>query len=204
MTDKEAVERDVKERKVIDCVYKRELRKEKIRARDSLSRDERAEKSERIAQRVLDSEEFKAAGTVMIYNAVRGEVSLSALISAPESAGKRLVYPLCVSKTEMVALLPSGEGAWKAGSFGIMEPAMERSEQIPPEDIDLVVCPCTAFDESGKRIGMGGGYYDRFLPKCVNAKIVAVAFECQKAERVPTDERDMPMQAVFTEEMRYN
>lgn len=42
----------------------------------------------------------------------------------------------------------------------------EKSELVLPEKIDLVICPCTVFDEEGSRMGMGAGYYDRFLPLC--------------------------------------
>ena len=103
----------------------------------------------------------------------------------------------------MIALIPSGADPWKPGAFGIREPAREASEEVKPEDIDLVICPCTVFDESCNRMGMGAGYYDRYLPKCVNAVICAVAFEAQKTEHVPADEWDRPMDLVFTEESVY-
>ena len=62
----------------------------------------------------------------------------------------------------MAALAPKGEDAWREGSYGIMEPVMEKSQMVQPEDIDLILCPCTAFDEDCNRMGMGGGYYDRY------------------------------------------
>ena len=61
----------------------------------------------------------------------------------------------------------------------------------------------TGFDEACRRLGMGGGFYDRYLPKCVNAGIVAVAFECQKAKEVPAEAWDKPVDAVFTEDAVY-
>ena len=113
--------------------------------------------------------------------------------------GKTAVYPLCVSKTEMIALHPSSDEAWEEGHYGILEPVREKSELVLPEKIDLVICPCTVFDEEGSRMGMGAGYYDRFLPLCVNARIAAAAFECQRVQKVPADEWDRPMERVFTE-----
>ena len=74
----------------------------------------------------------------------------------------------------------------------------------PKEPLDmLVICPCTAFDKTCSRVGMGGGYYDRFLPKCINAAVIAVAFECQKAENIPVQDTDIRMDAVFTEKTVY-
>ena len=184
-------------------VCREELRRAGIGARDSLTPEAREEMSRRIAERIAASPEFRAAGTVLLYRAVRGEVRLEALEAAPEAAGKRLVYPRCVSDTEMIALLPVGGDAWAPGRYGIPEPVPERAEPIPPEDIDLVICPGAAFDEGCRRLGMGAGFYDRYLERCVNARIVMAAFECQKAARIPAAPWDRPMEAVFTEERVY-
>ena len=184
-------------------VYRKWLRREKIRARDRLSPEERAAQSAQVVEQVLVSPEFRRAKTVLIYRATRGEVLLEALEAAQEAEEKRLAYPLCVSDTEMTALLPHGEDSWAEGYCGISEPLPEKSELIRPEEIDLVLCPCTVFDEHCNRMGMGAGFYDRYLEKCVNAHIVSVAFECQKAVRIPTESWDKPMDAVFTEKAVY-
>ena len=182
---------------------RKELRKSKIQARNNLSPEDRQTFSAQISERVVTSELFRNAGTILIYRATKGEVRLEALEKAEESKGKNLVYPLCISNSEMIALLPEGEGAWQPGYYGIMEPIKERSRLIPPEEIDLVVCPCTAFDEDCGRMGMGAGFYDRYIEKCVNAHIVAVAFEVQKAEIIPMEPWDKPMEMVFTEADTY-
>ena len=154
--------------------------------------------SGRIAGRILASREYRDAGTIMIYKGVRGEVRLDLLEEDAKARNKKLVYPFCVDKTTMTALFPS-ESAWKKGSFGIPEPVLEKAEEIMPEEIDLVICPCTVFDAAGSRIGMGAGYYDRFLTKCTNAHIVAVAFEVQKTEYVPLSSWDQRMEKIYTE-----
>lgn len=182
---------------------RRQLRKNKIQARDSLSLNERSRASELIGSRIVSSPEFLRAGTVMVYRAVRGEVSLELVELSPAAKEKRLVYPVCVSGTEMIAVRPEGENAWQTGRFGIPEPDPDRGTVIPPVEIDLVICPCAAFDENGNRLGMGGGYYDRFLPRCVNARVAAAAFETQKADRVPAEPWDQPMDMVFTEKGIY-
>ena len=182
---------------------RKELRKSKIQARNSLSPEERERLSAIISDRIASSEIFKNAETVLIYRATKGEVRLDALEKADEAAGKRLVYPLCISDSEMISLLPEDENAWKPGYFGIMEPVREKSAEIPPEEIDLVICPCTVFDEDCGRMGMGAGFYDRYLAKCVNAHIAAVAFEVQKADPIPMEPWDKPMEMVFTEAGTY-
>lgn len=186
-------------RRELGPVYREWLRRKKIRARDSLSAEERAALSRRLVENILSLPEFKQAKTVLLYRAVRGEARLGALETAAEAAEKRLLYPLCTDGKEMIALRPYDETAWAKGYCGIDEPVRERSERIGPEDIDLVICPCTAFDESCARMGMGAGFYDRYLEKCVNANIIAAAFECQKAARIPAAPWDRPMEAVVTE-----
>ena len=176
------------------------IRKEKKQARSSLTTAEREEKSAKAVDRIAASEAFRAANTVMIYDHVGGELSLDSLLTHPAAAGKRFCYPLVVSKTEMIAMVP---GAWKPGAYGIREPVRELSEEVPPEEIDLVVCPGTAFDPACNRMGMGGGYYDRYLPRCVNAHIVMAAFEIQKVDRLPVDPWDQSVEMVFTEAAVY-
>ena len=178
---------------------KRKLRRKKVTARDSLTSKERREKSSVIVQHILDSDFFKKAETVMLYRAVRGEVQLDTLPDfAPD---KRYVYPLCIDKTQMRAYKSdiADERAWKKGAFGIPEPNPAHAEEVDPEQIDLVICPCTAFDRDYNRLGMGAGYYDRYLACCENADIVAVAFAVQEADEIPTGAYDIRMNKVITE-----
>ncbi len=176
------------------------IRAELKQARNSLTPQEREERSARAVERLAQSEVFQKAKTVMIYDHIGGELSLDSLLTHPASAGKRFCYPLCTSRTEMIAMIP---GAWQIGAYGIREPVRERSQELQPEEIDLVVCPGTGFDPACNRMGMGGGYYDRYLPRCVNARIVMVAFEAQKLAAIPVDPWDRPVEQVFTEDAVY-
>ena len=183
------------------------LRKEKIAAREALSPEERAEKSRAICANILQTPEYAKAKTVFIYKFVKGEVQLKALEEAnaalPEEERKTLLYPLCIEDRQMLAIEPGSadmeSDAWKKGAFGIPEPVLEMGRVIPPEDIDLVVSPCSSFDESGMRLGMGGGYYDRYLPKCTRADVMLVAYECQGCEAVPAEAWDVPVPCIVTE-----
>lgn len=184
---------------------KKQLRKSKIQARDNLSPEEREAFSGQIVERILASKEFQKAKTIMIYRATRGEVRLEELERAAEGLNKRLVYPLCINDSEMIALLPklNDKSAWKDGYMGIKEPVREHSIDIKPEEVDMVICPCTVFDEQGGRMGMGKGFYDRYLGQCTNACVAAVAFEVQKAECVPREAWDKEMDMIFTEKTTY-
>ena len=97
----------------------------------------------------------------------------------------------------MEAFLPRG---LKRGPFGIPEPDPSSSVRIPPEEIDLVICPGTAFDELCSRVGMGGGYYDTFLPKAERAVRIAAAFQCQITEDIPRLPHDCGVDWIVTEQ----
>ncbi len=179
---------------------KASLRREMIAAREATPSEERAARSARIAERIMALPAFHEAKTVMLYRAVGGEASLETLIQRADPS-KRLVFPRC--KGGRMAAYAPREGAWLSGSFGIPEPDPTRSEPVAPEEIDLVICPCVSFDAEGNRLGMGGGYYDRYLPACRNACVIAAAFETQRADAVPVQPWDRPMDAVLTEDAEY-
>lgn len=110
-----------------------------------------------------------------------------------------MAFPYCISGTEMIALEPLGPESWEKGCYGIWAPVPSRSRIIQPDQLELVLCPCTAFDGRGHRLGMGGGYYDRFLPRCERAVIAAVAYELQRVDELETEPWDVAMDLVFTE-----
>lgn len=179
---------------------KEALRKKYRDLRNRLNDHEISEKSEAIIQNIINTDVFRRAKTVMLYRALKNEVSLDYLTANAASAGKRFVYPVCISSGVIKAYLPE---KWKKGAFGIIEPDPEKSEEVPAECIDLVICPGVAFDKDRRRLGMGGGYYDRFLPECKNALFIMAAFECQKCDKIPADPSDITMNAVITESKTY-
>ena len=75
------------------------------------------------------------------------------------------------------------------------------AEALAPwlEQLDLVLVPCTAFDAACRRVGMGKGYYDRYLPRCRNAVALGVAFEAQRVEAAAVDAHDQRLDAFVTE-----
>ena len=191
-------------RSIFGSVYRRWLRSRKIKARNALTEEERAAKSEDICAAVAGTGNWKNARRILMYKWTRGEVRLDRLEQIGEEQGKELIYPLCISDTEMVAVLPGpGADAWKSGYCGILEPDPDRGTVIPPEDIDLVVCPCSSFDEDCNRMGMGGGFYDRYLPGCTHADYIAAAFEVQKSVGIPVGRYDIPVDCVVTEKTCY-
>ncbi|MBR0373620.1 MAG: 5-formyltetrahydrofolate cyclo-ligase [Mogibacterium sp.] len=183
---------------------RKEIRKQGIAAREGLTDEERVGYSGLICDAVRALPEYRNAKTILSYKWTKGEVRLTKLETYAKQDGKTLCFPLCVSDTEMVAIEPGkGRGAWRKGAYGIKEPVAAAGVIAGPQEIDLVICPCSTFDEECNRMGMGAGYYDRYLPKCTNAAVIAVAFEAQKSEALPVNEWDKKMEAVVTESAVY-
>ena len=85
------------------------------------------------------------------------------------------------------------------GAYGIRTPILARAEILPPEALDLILVPCTAFDAACRRVGMGKGYYDRYLPRCTRAVKIGIALEVQRVPRAAVDAHDQRLDAFITE-----
>lgn len=176
---------------------KQEQRALALAARRALSDEERAAHSAEICRR-LEFMLYKWRGaTVLSYMATPEEADLSAV------SGFVTAYPVTGPGGRMEAYIPGGADAFQTGSYGIREPRPESGTHVPPEDIDIILAPCVAFDKRCRRLGHGGGYYDRFLERCPRALVIAAAFEAQKLREVAAEAHDRPAHIVVTEKRAY-
>lgn len=87
------------------------------------------------------------------------------------------------------------------GFKGIREPDLDPDRELSGVELDLIIVPGVVFDSAGNRVGMGKGYYDRFLKHCCpDARTIALAFESQIVASVPGDDNDVKMDMIITEE----
>ena len=169
-----------------------------IMARRGLPRAERAAANAAICARILAMPCIQKAENLLLYTAFGGEVDLAVLAEQAARLGKTVAYPVCGENFTLTAAVPGPDG-WEVGQYGIRTPIPARSELVPPEALDLVLVPCTAFDADCYRVGMGKGYYDRYLPRCTNAAKIGIAFEVQKVPHAAADEHDQRLDAYATE-----
>ncbi|NMB25653.1 MAG: 5-formyltetrahydrofolate cyclo-ligase [Firmicutes bacterium] len=175
------------------------MRKQVLALRNGLPQAKRQRFSHDIMERFFDLEVVQEATTIMLFLAFGSEVDTWLLLERGVELGKLVVAPICLPATKELALYPINSRAEAVpGHWGILEPS-RIGEAILPEDLDVVVVPGLAFDGTGRRIGYGGGYYDRFLPKADCACKVGVCFDVQLVERVPSASHDVPVDVVITE-----
>lgn len=168
-------------------------------ARQGLTAEQRKEKSARICQKLMALPEVQKARTIFSYLALWDEVDLAALDAWAEANGKRVAYPVCGKHGQMEIYIPHSREEMLTDSYGITIPDPDKSQRVDPKELDVVLVPMVAFDAENHRCGQGGGYYDRYLVRCPEAKHIAVAFAEQEVPRVVTEAFDMPMDMVVTD-----
>lgn len=168
---------------------KAEIRAEIKRRIAALTEEQKREAAHIVASKLAS---FGRTGKrIMLYNALPDELDMSEAAKLL-CEGNELFYPV-VDGDDMYAA-PYGE--MRRGAFGILEPGGVRMT-AKEAALDVIVVPLRAFDAECMRVGRGKGYYDRFLEDGSALK-VAVAFDQQRVDSVPTEAHDVPMDAVVT------
>ncbi len=173
-------------------------------ARNAIIPQHRIVADDAIREAFLASPEYRAAETVMFYASFGNEVSTWELIRHALASGKTAALPFIGDTPgEMTARWFSSIEHLSAGCYGIMQPVPETTRELDAASIDLIVVPGLAFDREGRRLGFGGGYYDRYLNLMRSgAYAIALAYDAQIVDRVPSDCHDMRVPVVITDRER--
>ena len=137
---------------------------------------------------------FRQAEVVGGYMPMAQEADITPLLKAVLASGRALALPRCGQPPEMTFHRVLSLGELLQGRWGIPEPR-EDAPVIPPEALSLVLTPLEGTDAQGRRLGKGGGYYDRLLAS-TRALAVGVALSWQIVPRVPVDPWDKPLDAL--------
>jgi 5-formyltetrahydrofolate cyclo-ligase len=180
------------------------LRKRARSLRRSLSASAAAERSRKIADRLAALPVFESARTVALYHPIarRNEVDVLALDALVRSRGGVVAYPCTEAEAgHMTFRAPTGIDAMNDRGSGIVEP-----EPTAPAvaDLDVVVVPALWVDLEGRRIGYGGGYYDRALASLrPHAVAIAVVYHFQLGADLPEMPGDQRVDWVVTDEIAH-
>ena len=186
---------------------KSSLRRRMLGRRDVMDTWTRAALSRAIVRDIVETSVYRRSNTVMAYASFGSELQTDEFVRHVLDQGKILLLPKVNRQRELLEIYRVRDPVQdlRVGTWGIREPRADRCARMEPHIIDFVLVPGLAFDRRGRRLGYGGGFYDKLLADSLSpcAWLVAGAFESQMVEKVPVDEHDMPMDVVVTERGHY-
>lgn len=174
---------------------KRALRKQIRETKRQFTQEELRRMSASIMERLLAHPAVTSADTILMYYSLPDEVYTHEAVRRLAKAGKTVLLPKVISDSEMEVRLYRSDADLAEGSYGIMEPTGALFTDFAK--IGTAVVPGMGFDSAGRRLGRGKGYYDRFLPKILQAFKIGVCFDFQKLPSIPADDNDVNMDCVI-------
>jgi len=177
------------------------LRQQLRQRRRDLPAAVRLAAAEPLADALLALPFAPAQGHVAGYWAMDGEIALHRWqMQLP--AGLTYCLPVLHEQTLRFAPWRPGQ-ALTANRFGIPEPDLALDDTLAPEQMALVVAPLVGFDAQGRRLGMGGGWYDRSFAfrhqRPAPPWLVGVGFSVQQVDDLPVQPWDVAVDAICTD-----
>lgn len=139
-------------------------------------------------------------GVVTAYWSVANEFSTRGLLECFWSLGMPVGLPVIMGDDTMEFYRIDSVSALQDGKFGIPTPAVTPGNRVDLKDISAMVVPGVAFDLQGNRLGMGKGYFDRYLAQLPpKVPTIGAAFEFQIVPVIPVGTTDSPVRLLWTE-----
>jgi 5-formyltetrahydrofolate cyclo-ligase len=185
---------------------KKELRAIMKQKLNGLPKRQFAEEGALAARRLADTHMWDKYKRILIYLSMPDELDTSTLLDIAFAENKHVYSPKVETDTSMRFFrVTRDEGSWVTGAFDIREPAGREEDVFKPEEGQaLVISPGLAFDRTGRRIGRGKGFYDRFYEKLFAASpesaCCALCLACQVVDEVPVDQFDRRLNAICTKD----
>ena len=173
---------------------KKELRAS-IRARKrAMTEEEIVSRSQALIRLFLECDAYRNATAIYGYLPYNQEVRTVPLLEQAQRDGKRVAVPKCYGD-EMKFIWLDDLTKVEKGYANIPEPIEDGP--IADAPTALVLMPGLAFDPQGRRIGYGGGFYDKFLSAEPNHPTLALCYEFQMLPHLETEEHDIPVDTVL-------
>ena len=181
---------------------KKDFRKRVINERSKKSKEFLSQSSSIITKKLLQVDCIQKAKNIMLYLDFNNEVQTDNLVNKLINLGKIVSSPITLKneKKLMPYEIVNLKDGIKIGTYNIREPNIEYSTCINVKDLDIVIVPAVAYDESCYRLGYGGGFYDRFLETLSpDTKKVGIAFDFQIFKEIPKEPHDAQLDFIITE-----
>jgi len=182
---------------------KSRLREENRHLRAGIGEQERRRLDSEINRHLLEFSEQSKPSVIAAFQSFDGEPNLAPALTELRKGGVRVALPVVLDAPDKPLIIFR---QWTSGSqmrknrYGIPEPVGTLEIQIM--EIDLVLLPLVAWDESGGRLGMGASFYDRFfqpLSELNRPLRMGVGYELQKTEKIPLEPWDIRLHHVLSE-----
>lgn len=177
---------------------KKTLRKVLKQQRNAFSSQQVQQSSKAVVKQLLAWSSYQQAKTIMAYLAFGNELCLDELLPKAWEAGKKICVPYIVSATEMFSVEITSLEQLELDRYGIRS-VRAPIKVVEPEELELILVPGVAFSQKGQRLGMGAGYYDRFLTMAPQAITCGIAYEALLQESLPVEQYDQPVDYIVTE-----
>lgn len=178
---------------------KSKIRKEIKRRRMGLSAEVLAKIEKELPEFItsIDDDELrsklKKAKRIAFYRSFKGEVPVDGLAEFFMAKGICCCFPRVEDDDIVFYDCKSlGKDEFEESPLGIREP-LGSKKPVDPKDIDVVVLPAVAYNEEGTRLGMGGGFYDRFISRSGSGRpyLLGICYEFQICSDVPSEGHDI-------------
>ncbi|WP_324020916.1 5-formyltetrahydrofolate cyclo-ligase [Pantoea sp. JZ29] len=170
--------------------------------RRALTPEQQHTAAEQLAEHVINFAPVSDAQNVALFLSVDGEINTRPLIAKLWQQNKRVYLPVLhpFSAGHLLFLRYTPETPLSPNKLRIPEPPLDIRHMVTLDELDVMMVPLVAFDRSGQRLGMGGGFYDRTLQNWKQHAFlpVGIAHDCQLVDSLPVAAWDIPLPAVLT------
>lgn len=185
------------------------LRRELRKRRRALSPRELRQASHTVCRRLRQLPEVRRARRIALYLPNDSEIDVTPLLGWWQRRGAKVylpvLQPLAHNRLWFVHYHP--DTPMTCNRFGIREPdtrhGAHRARRVPPWALDLVLLPLVGFDAQGRRMGMGGGFYDRSFAFTrrpgPRPRLIGVAHASQEVSELPVAPWDVPLDAIVSD-----
>ena len=175
---------------------KKALRREIGAKKRALSAAEIESRSAALAEKLYATPQYQQARSLYAYLSFNQEVRTNPIIERAWADGKRVAVPKVIGDEMRFIWLDSFDQLGE-GYFGIAEPIEDGP--VADDETALILMPGLAFDTEGRRIGYGGGFYDRWLEAHPGHPLLALCYDFQLLPRLDVEEHDIPVDIVLTD-----
>ncbi|CDH34154.1 5-formyltetrahydrofolate cyclo-ligase [Xenorhabdus bovienii] len=183
---------------------RKSIRKQIRQLRQNLSPEQQSRFAQQVAQNVVSHPKIQQANKVALYLSFDGELDTRPLIQQLWQQNKQVYLPVLhpFNQHHLLFLHYHAETSLNCNRFNIEEPPLDVRQVLPVSELDVMFIPLVAFDSTGQRLGMGGGFYDRTLAKWQQQNFypIGLAHDFQLVNLLPSASWDIPLPEIITPE----